>query len=356
MAVVSTGCAPTLWLARMARAAQKTRQARSVLPRMMLARIASSIVLALVAVDAAAQGSYPNRPITVVVGFTAGGSTDIVTRLIAEEMRKTWGQPVVVDNRPGAGGNIGTAMVAKAKPDGYTLLVGSVGPLAINASLYANMPYDSLKDFTPVTLIVHVPNMLVVNPAAMPVNSFAEFVALLKANPGKYFFASTGTGTSSHLSGELLKTMAGVQATHVPYKGAVALNDLLAGEQIHFMFATIPSVIEFVRAGRLRALAVTSKTRSAAVPQIPTVAESGFPEFEASSWFGLLGPAELPRDIVVALQAEVVRALKVPELRAKLVQQGADPVGSTPEEFAAYMGTETAKWAKVVKASRPKGH
>ena len=321
---------------------------------MMLARIAVSIVLALVIAGAAAQGSYPNRPITMVVGFTAGGSTDIVTRLVAEEMRKTWGQPVVVDNRPGAGGNIGAAIVAKAKPDGYTLLVGSVGPLAINASLYSNMPYDNLKDFTPVTLIVHVPNMLVVNPAAMPVNSFAEFVALVKANPGKYFFSSTGTGTSSHLSGELLKAMAGLDATHVPYKGSVALNDLLSGEQVHFMFATIPSVIELVRAGRLRALAVTSKTRSAAVPDIPTIAELGYPDFEASSWFGLLGPAELPRDIVVALQAEVVRALKVPELRAKLVQQGADPVGSTPEEFAAYMRTETAKWAKVVKASGAK--
>jgi tripartite-type tricarboxylate transporter receptor subunit TctC len=318
---------------------------------MTLARAFVSLVLALGVAGASAQGGYPNRQITLVVGFTAGGSTDIVTRLLADEMRKSWGEPVVVDNRPGAGGNIGAAMVAKARPDGYTLLVGSVGPLAINASLYSSMPYDNLKDFTPVSLIVHVPNMLVVNPAAMPVHSFAEFVALVKANPGKYFFASTGTGTSSHLSGELLKSMAGLDATHVPYKGAVALNDLLSGEQVHFMFATIPSVIEFVRAGRLRALAVTSKTRCAAVPEIPTVAESGFPEFEASSWFGLLGPADLPREVVLKLQSEVVRALKVPELRAKLVQQGADPVGSTPEEFAAYMRAETAKWAKVVKAS-----
>jgi tripartite-type tricarboxylate transporter receptor subunit TctC len=318
---------------------------------MTLVRAFVSLVLALGVAGASAQSGYPNRQITLVVGFTAGGSTDIVTRLVAEEMRKSWGQPVVVDNRPGAGGNIGAAMVAKARPDGYTLLVGSVGPLAINASLYASMPYDNLKDFTPISLIVHVPNMLVVNPTAMPVHSFAEFVALVKANPGKYFFASTGTGTSSHLSGELLKSMAGLDATHVPYKGAVALNDLLSGEQVHFMFATIPSVIEFVRAGRLRALAVTSQTRSAAVPEIPTVAESGFPEFEASSWFGLLGPAELPREIVVKLQAEVARALNVPELRAKLVQQGADPVGSTREEFAAYMRAETAKWARVVRAS-----
>lgn len=311
--------------------------------------------LALLAVHAAwAQGAYPNRQITIVVAFTAGGSTDVVARLVAEEMRKSWDQPVIVENRPGAGGNIGSALVAKARPDGYTLLMGSVGPLAINASLYRDMPYDNLKDFTPISLVVHVPNMLVVNPAAMPVQSFAEFVALVKANPGKYFFASTGTGTSSHLSGELLKTMAGVDATHVPYKGAVALNDLLAGEQVHFMFATIPSVIEFVRAGRLRALAVTSRTRSAAVPDVPTVAESGFPDFEASSWFGLLGPAGLPADIVAKLQGEVARALKMPDIRNKLIKLGADPVGSTPEEFAAYMRAETAKWARVVKASGAK--
>jgi len=315
---------------------------------------AAFVLLLFAATSAFAQGGYPNRQITLVVGFSAGGTTDIVARLIADEMRKTWGQPVVVENKPGAGGNIGANVVAKAKPDGYTLLIGSVGPLAINASLYAKMPYDNLKDFTPVSLIVHVPNVLVVNPAAMPVKTFAEFVALAKANPGKFFFSSTGVGTSSHLSGELLKAMTGVEATHVPYKGAVALNDLLSGEQVHFMFATIPSVIEFVRAGRLRAIAVTSKTRSASMPSIPTVAESGLPEFEASSWFGLLGPADLPRDIVSRLNAEVIHALKPPEIRDKLTQQGADPVGSTPEEFAAYINAETIKWEKVVKASGAK--
>jgi len=319
-----------------------------------LACAAAVAISALAASSASPQSGYPNRQISFVVGFSAGGTTDIVARLVAEEMRSTLGQPIIIENKPGAGGNIGASIVAKAKPDGYTLLIGSVGPLAINASLYAKMPYDNLKDFTPISLIVHVPNMLVVNPSAMPVSSFAEFVALLKANPGKYFFASTGTGTSSHLSGEQLKTMAGVEATHVPYKGAVALNDLLSGEQVHFMFATIPSVIEFVRAGRLRALAVTSKSRSAAVPDIPTVAESGFPDFEASSWFGLLGPADLPRDIVAKLQGEVVRVLKIPEIRDKLIAQGADPVGSSPEEFAAYIRGETAKWSKVVKSSGAK--
>lgn len=320
-----------------------------------LFRAAAAALLLLAAHGAAAQGStYPSRQITIVVGFSAGGTTDIVARLVADEMRKSWSQAVIIDNKPGAGGNIGAAFVANAKPDGYTLLIGSVGPLAINASLYAKMPYDNLKDFTPISLIVHVPNMLVVNPAAMPVNSFSDFVALVRASPGKYFFASTGTGTSSHLSGEELKVMAGVDITHVPYKGAVAINDLLSGQQVHFMFATIPSVIEFVRAGRLRALAVTSKARSAAVPEIPTVAESGFPEFEASSWFGLLGPADLPREIVVKLQTEVVRILTIPEIRNRLTLQGADPVGSTPEEFATYIHAETAKWAKVVKASGAK--
>ena len=317
-------------------------------------RIVAWALLTTFAASASPQVTYPNRQITIVVGFTAGGSTDIVARLIAEEMRRSWGQPVVVDNKPGAGGNIGAALVAKAKPDGYTLLMGSVGPLAINASLYPAMPYDNLKDFTPISLVVHVPNMLVVNPVAMPVHSFSEFVALLRANPDKYFFASTGTGTSSHLSGELLKTMAGIQATHVPYKGAVALNDLLSGEQVHFMFATIPSVIEFVRAGRLRALAVTSSKRSAAVPDIPTVAESGYPDFEASSWFGMVGPPDLPAEIVAKLQGEIVRALAIPEIRSKLVQLGADPVASAPGEFAAYLRAETTKWAKVVKASGAK--
>jgi len=314
----------------------------------------AALVAASAAPPACAQSTWPSRQITIIVGFSAGGSTDIVARLIAEDLKKSLGQPVVIDNRPGAAGNIGANIVAKAKPDGYTLFMGSVGPLAINASLYKDMPYDNLKDFSPITLVVHVPNLLVVNPAVMPVNSLDEFVDLLRKNPGKYFFASTGAGTASHLSGELLKTMAGVEATHVPYKGAVALNDLLAGEQVHFMFATIPSVIQFVRAGRLRALAVTTKKRSAALPEIPSIAELGYPDFEASSWFALLGPARLPQEAVTRMHAEVVRILREPAIREKLSSQGADPVGSTPEELADYMREETAKWAPVVKASGAK--
>jgi tripartite-type tricarboxylate transporter receptor subunit TctC len=196
--------------------------------------------------------------------------------------------------------------------------------------------------------------MLVLNPKAMPVTTFQEFITTVKANPGKYFFASTGSGTSSHLSGELLRIQAGLDITHVPYKGAVALNDVLAGDSVHFMFATIPSVIQFVRAGKLRALAVTSPQRSAGVPDVPTIAESGFPGFDASSWFGLVGPAGLPREITAKIAAEVARVLKQPDMREKFIQQGADPVGSTPEEFGEYMRAETAKWAKIVKASGAK--
>jgi len=322
--------------------------------RKTLSLLAGALLLAPARGVRAQAAAYPNRQITIIVGFTAGGSTDTIARLVAEELRKVWGQPVVVDNRPGAGGNLGAALVAKAKPDGYTLLMGSVGPLAINATLYDKMPYDNLRDFTPVSQVVHVPNMLVVNPAAMPVKNFAEFIALIKANPGKYFYSSTGVGTSSHLAGELLKTSAGVDITHVPYKGAVALTDLLAGDQVHFMFATIPSVIQLVHAGRLRALAVTSLQRSASAPELPTVAELGFPGFEASSWFGLLGPADMPSDIAWKLQGEIARMLNVPDIRDRLIKEGADPVGSTPDEFAAYIRAETAKWAKVVKASGAK--
>ena len=308
-------------------------------------------LLFCLAAAAHAQTDWPKREVKIMIGFSPGGTTDIITRLISVDLNKAWGQPIVIDNRPGAGGNIAAELVAKAKPDGYTLLMGSVGPLAINATLYKSIPYDNLKDLAPVSLVAHVPNMVVFSPRAMQVNTLREFVALIKANPGKYFYASTGAGTSSHLSGELLKLQAGVDITHVPYKGAVALNDVLAGDQVHFMFATIPSAINHVRLGKLKAIAVTSIKRSEGLPDLPTVAESGFPGFDASSWFGLVGPAGLPREIAARVSADVATALKKPELREKFVQQGADPVGSTPEEFGAYMRAETAKWAPIVRAS-----
>jgi tripartite-type tricarboxylate transporter receptor subunit TctC len=322
----------------------------------LLTKAAAAVFALAASTLALAQGDWPNRQVTIVVGFSPGGSTDFVARIMADEFRKAWGQPVIVENKPGAGGNIGANLVAKAKPDGHTLLMGSVGPLAINATLYANMPYDNIRDFQPISQVVGAPNMLVVNPTSLPAKDFPDFLRLLKASPNKYFYASTGIGTSAHLSGELLKSMTGVDVTHVPYKGAVALNDLLSGEQVHFMFATIPSVIQHVRSGRLRGIAVTTSARSASSPDLPTIAELGYPDFEASSWFGLLGPAGLPREIAMKIQAEVVRVLKIAEIREKLVQQGVDPVGSTPDEFAAYIRAETAKWAKVVKASGAKAN
>ncbi|MBI3376184.1 MAG: tripartite tricarboxylate transporter substrate binding protein [Betaproteobacteria bacterium] len=298
-----------------------------------------------------AQSDWPKREVRIFVGFSAGGTTDIIARLVGQELGRAWGQPIVIENRAGATGNIAAELVAKSKPDGYTLLMGSVGPLAVNASLFKNMPFDNLKDLAPISLVAHVPNMLVMSPRAMTATTFKEFVALVKANPNKYFFASTGSGTSSHLSGELLKIQAGLQMTHVPYKGAVALNDVLAGESVHVMFATIPSVINHVRSGKLRALAVTSLKRSASAPDVPTVAESGYPVFDASSWFGLVGPAGLVSEIASNISKEVARALMQPSLHEKFVQQGSDPVGSTPEEFGEYMRAETAKWASLVKAS-----
>jgi tripartite-type tricarboxylate transporter receptor subunit TctC len=308
------------------------------------------LVLCFFTFSANAQ-DWPQREVHIYVGFSPGGTTDVIARLVANELGKAWGQPIVIDNRAGATGNIAADLVAKSKPDGYSLLMGSVGPLAINASLFKTMPYDNLKDLAPVALVAHVPNMLVVNPRTLPVSSFRQFVETVKANPGKYFFASTGSGTSSHLSAELLKMQAGLDITHVPYKGAVALNDVLAGDSVHLMFATIPSVINHVRSGRLRALAVTSLKRSASMAELPTVAESGYPGFDASSWFGLVGPAGLPHPIALKVSQEVARALQKDDLREKFIQQGADPVGSTPEEFGAYMRSETAKWAKLVKAT-----
>ena len=308
--------------------------------------------LALFAQGATAQEqNWPTKPVTMVVGFSAGGTTDIIARMLGIELSKLWGQSVIVENRPGAGGNIAGAAVAKAAPDGYTLFMGSTGPLSVNTSLYKRMPFDHLKDFTPISLVADVPNMLVVNPKSMQANNFKEFLALLKANPGKYFYASTGSGTASHLATELLKFQAGVEATHVPYKGAVALNDLLAGESVHFMFATIPSAVQHVRNGRLKALALSSKKRSTGLPDIPTVAESGYPDFDASSWFGLVGPANMPRQVSERISADIARVMATPEMKAKFIEQGAEPVGSTPAQFGKYMRDETVKWEKVVKLS-----
>lgn len=304
--------------------------------------------------------AWPSKAVRIVVPFAAGGTTDILARALAPELQKAFGQPFVVDNKPGAGGNTGAAEVAKAAPDGHTLLMGTVGTHAINASLYSKMPYDHVKDFVPVTLVAGVPNVLVLNPANAQKNGIDSVPALIryaKANPGKLNMASSGNGTSIHLAGELFKTMTGTFMLHLPYGGSgPALIDLIAGNT-DLMFDNLPSSLQHIRSGRLKALAVTSAVRSAALPDLPTVEEAGGPAlkgFEASSWFGLVAPAGTPMDVVNRVQAETAKALAAPAIKERLVAQGAIPSGMTSAEFARHIAAETAKWAKVVKASGAK--
>lgn len=311
-----------------------------------------ALVFAAVAGGALAD-VYPSKPVRIVVPFPAGGTTDILAREVAQRLTQTLGQSFVVDNRPGAGGNIGAELVAKSPADGYTFLMGTVGTHAINASLYAKMPYDHVRDFAPVILVAGVPNVLEVNPA-VPVSSVQELIAYAKANPGKLNFASSGSGTSIHLAGELFKVMTGVSMSHVPYKGsAPALADL-AGGQVQLMFDNLPSSLQLIKAGKLRPLAVTSAQRSAALPDLPTVAEAGLPGFEATSWFGLLAPAGTPPEVIAKVNAEVAKWLASPEAKDKLASQGAIPAGGSSDDFARHIAAETAKWQKVVKASGAK--
>lgn len=299
---------------------------------------------------AQAQAAYPNKPVTIIVPFSAGGTTDILARVVGQSMSRDLGQPVIVDNRAGAGGNIGAHAVARAAPDGYTLVMGTVGTHAINASLYAKMPFDPVKDFVPIARVAAVPNLLVAHPA-QPYKNVKELIAYAKANPGQVTVANSGVGTSIHLSAELFKHMAGVDVQNVAYRGsAPALNDLVGGHTA-IMFDNMPSAIGFVRAGKLRPLAVTTANRSQALPDVPTVAEAGVPGFEATSWFGLLAPAKTPAPVVARLNAAVLKALADPEVKKKLLEQGAEPLGGTPEQFAAFIGAESAKWGKVVKQS-----
>ena len=315
-------------------------------------RWALGALFACIATVASAQ-SYPNRTIRLVVPFPAAGTTDILARAAAQKLTEAFGQSVVVDNRPGAAGNIGSDLVAKSAPDGYTLLMGTVGTHAINPSLYSKMPYDHVKDFAPVVLVAGVPNVLVVNPA-LPVNSVADLIKLAKDKPGQINFASSGSGTSIHLSGELFKTMAGVDITHVPYKGSSpALIDLIGG-QVQIMFDNLPSALPQIKAGKLRAIAVTSLKRAPVLPDVPTISESGLPGFEASSWFGVLAPAGTPAPIVARINAEVNKWLQSADARERLLSQGAEAAGGTPEQFAYHIRAESEKWAKVVKASGAK--
>ncbi|MFC7461762.1 Bug family tripartite tricarboxylate transporter substrate binding protein [Hydrogenophaga defluvii] len=305
-----------------------------------------------------AQATWPTRPVRIVVPFAPGGTTDLLARALAPELSRAFGQPFTVDNRAGAGGNIGAELVAKAEKDGYTFLMGTVGTHGINKALYKSLPYDPQKDFAPVTLVAGVPNVMVMNTdkaRALNIQNVADFIRHAKANPGRLNMASSGNGTSIHLAGELFKNQTGIFMTHIPYRGSgPALSDMLAGT-MDVMFDNLPSAMPHIKAGKLTAFAVTSGQRSAALPDVPTVAEAGkLNGFEASSWFGLLAPAGTPPDIVNRVQQEVAKALNLPAVKERLLSQGAIPSGNTPQEFARLIDSEITKWAGVVKASGAK--
>jgi len=292
--------------------------------------------------------NYPNKPIRIVVPYAAGASTSFVTRAIGQKLTEAWGQPVIVDNRGGAAGAIGTQIVAKSAPDGYTLLLGTVGTFGINSAVYSNLSYDPVKDFAPVAMLASVANMLAVNPS-LPVKSVKELIALAKEKPGKLNYGSSGNGSTSHLSGEMLKSMAGINMTHVPYKGGAPMMADLLGGQLEVMFDQVPAVLPHVKAGRVRALAVTTARRSAAAPEVPTMAEAGVPGYEMTVWYSFMAPAGTPRDIIVKLNTELVKILNQPEFKQKMLAQGAELTSSTPEQLAETIRADLAKYAKLAK-------
>lgn len=304
--------------------------------------------LLVAAVAAQAQGAWPTRPVKIVVTFPPGGAPDTLARVLADKWSQALGQPVTVDNKPGAGGNLGADYVAKSAPDGSTLVVGTVGTHAINASLYAKMPYNNVRDFTPITFLASTPNLLVVN-NTVPARTVKELIELAKKEP--LTFGSSGSGTSIHLSGELFNTLAGVKMQHIPYKGrAQAVPDLLGG-RITMIFDNMPSALPLVKSGDVRAIAVTSAQRSPAAPNIPTIAESGLPQFEATSWFALLGPAGMSREVQLRINAETAKVLAMPDVKERLATLGLDAAPASPEALASLIQQETVKWARVVKES-----
>jgi tripartite-type tricarboxylate transporter receptor subunit TctC len=313
-------------------------------------RTALGILALLCATLAAVAANYPARPISLVVAFTPGGPSDVLARILGRKLEQVLGQPFVIDNRPGAGGNIAAEAVAHSPPDGYTLLMGNNSILATNASLYKKIGYNPESDFAPVILIGSQANILVVNPA-VPARSMAELIALAKAKPGQLNFASSGHGAAAHLAGELFKAEAGIDIVHVAYKGAApALQDVIAGH-VHMMFATAASVVAHVKEGKVRPLAVTTPKRTAILPDIPTVAELGIPGFDATTWHGLVAPAGTPKEVLGTLHHAAITALDDPVLRKSLTDLGVDIIGGPPEDFTAYIKSEIPKWAAVVKAS-----
>ena len=306
------------------------------------------LVAAAIAGQQAAAQSYPTKPVRLIVPSPAGGSVDILSRMVGEKIGPALGQQIIADPRAGANGTIGTEICAKAAPDGYTLVMGYVGLIAVNISLYKRLPYDPQKDLTPIALVAQAPQVLVTHPS-LPVKSVQELIRLAKSKPGDLTFGSPGIGSGGHLTMELFKTMAGLDLTHVPYKGAApALTDLLGG-QISLMLSSTIGSQRYVKDGKLRALAVTGVNRSAALPGVPTMIESGLARFESTSWFGILAPAGTPRDVVGKLHGEIIKALKMKDVRDRLATLGAEPSYKTPEEFAAYIKSEIAKWGQVIK-------
>ncbi|HWK72351.1 Bug family tripartite tricarboxylate transporter substrate binding protein [Pollutimonas sp. M17] len=293
-----------------------------------------------------ARAAYPEQPVRIIVAFSAGGTTDILARLVADHMTKEFGKAFVVENKPGAGGNIGTAYVVNAKPDGYTLIIDSVGPIAINPTL-TKLPYDPLTDLIAVAEIADVPNVLVVAPEHLKIDNIAELTKQIKSKPGEFNYSSTGVGTSSHLSGYLMGKLQNLDITHIPYKGAEALNDLLAG-RVQFMFATIPSVRSLIESGKLKPLAVSSPKRSRSLPDVPTMDEAGFKGFRAGSWFGLFAPKGTPPEIVATLRDSVNRIIQLPDVSKQMVQQGADPMPGSSEQFRDFVKEEHDRWKEVL--------
>jgi tripartite-type tricarboxylate transporter receptor subunit TctC len=302
---------------------------------------------------AALAQAYPSKPIRVIVPAPPGSAPDFLSRLLAPKLGDIWGQPLVIDNVLGAGGNIGTDRVAKAPADGYTLLFNTIGPIGVNISMYSNLPFDPVKDFVPITLVAKVPNILVVHPN-VPVKSVQELVAYAKQNPGKLRYGSPGSGTSNHLSAELLKLMAGIDLLHIPYKSSAQMTTDILGGQVEVVFHNAPVLLPHVKSGALRGLGITSATRNPSAPELPPIAEAGVPGFEVTAWFGFMAPANTPPAIINKIHGDVVKAMALPDVRERMLTQAAEPVGSTPQEYAAFISAEIAKWAKVVKQSGAK--
>jgi tripartite-type tricarboxylate transporter receptor subunit TctC len=319
----------------------------------LLLQILSAFCLALTVNPHAIGQNFPAKPVRLIVPFPAGGGSDVIGRILAQKLSERLGQQVVVENRPGAGGSIGTEAAVRSAPDGYTMVLASTSEIAVNPAIYSKLSYDPLKDLTPIAMVASTPMVVIVSPS-LPAKSIGELIALAKAKPGEINVASAGNGSFTHLASELFRSMTGVTWTHVPYKGAPpALTDTLGG-QVQSFLSSVPSALGHIKTGRLRALAVTSAKRSAEMPDVPTIAESGYAGFEANTWYGLLAPAGTPAPVVARLNAAANRVLAMPDVRQRLASEGGDALGGTPEQFAAFLRAEHAKWGRVVKESGAK--